>query len=149
VGTKKAVDGGRAHPYKEFLRFWPDLEQPFLLEHGHNFGKEWGQPFGTDATTDFPYLKKGSLHIRGVDPRSSPAVEVLRLSSISNEPPNGGLSVVTGEGHESVQNQGFLFPTGAKIPGPPGFHKLGYPGLSYRFLLLSVTQFRRNRSPLP
>jgi len=68
VGTKEAVDGSRAHLEKEFLRFRPDLEHSFLPEYGHNLGKEWGQPFGTDAATGFPYLKKGSLHIRGVDP---------------------------------------------------------------------------------
>jgi len=56
-----------------------------------------------------------------------------------------GLSVVTGEGHEFVQDQSFLFPTGAKIPRSPGFHKLGYTDLGHRFLLLSVTQFMRNR----
>jgi len=69
---------------------------------------------------------------------------VLRLSSVSKKP-DGGLAVVTGKGHEFIQNQSFLFPTGAKIPGPPGFHKLGYTGLGHRFLLLSVTQFMRTR----
>jgi len=72
------------------------------------------------------------------------AVEVLWLSSVSKKP-DGGLAVVTGEGHEFVQDQSFLFPTGAKMPRLPGFHKLGYPGLAHRFLLLSVTQFMRNR----
>jgi len=97
-----------------------------------------------EAITGFPYLKKGSLHLRGVDPRFSPAVEVLRLSSVS-EKPDGELAVVTGEGHKFVQNQSFLLAAGLKVPGPPEFHRHGYPGLSYRFLLLSVTQFMRNR----
>ena len=144
LGTKEAVDGGCTHPKKEFLRFRPDLERAFLVEHRDNLGKEWGQPFGTDATTGFPYLKKGSLHIWGVDPRPSPAVQVLRLSSVAKKS-DSGLAVVAGKGHEFVQNQSFLFPTGAKIPGSPGFHKLGYTGLGHRFLLLSVIQFMRNR----
>jgi len=71
---------------------------------------------------------------------------VLRLSSISKKP-DGGLAVVTGEGHKFVQNQSFLLAAGLKVSGPPEFHRLGYPGLSSRFLLLSVTQFMRNRSP--
>ena len=66
------------------------------------------------------------------------------LSSVSKKP-DGGLAVVTGEGHKFVQNQGFLVVAGLKVPTLPGFHKLGYTGLGHRFLLLLVTQFMRNR----
>ena len=69
---------------------------------------------------------------------------MLRLSSVLKKP-DGGLAVVTGEGHKFVQNQSFLLAAGLKVPELPGFHKLGYTGLGHRFLLLSVTQFMRNR----
>jgi len=109
-----------------------------------NLEKAWSQAVGMEAITGFPDLKKGSLHLRGVDPRFSPAVEVLRLSSVSKES-DGGLAAVTGEGHEFVQNRSFLLAASLKVPGSPGFHKLGYTRLGHRFLLLSVTQFMRNR----
>ncbi len=95
MGTKETVDGGCTHLEKEFLRFRPDLEHAFLLEDGHDLGQEWGQPLRADAATGFPDLKEGSLHIRGVDPRPSPAIQVLWLSSVAKKP-DGGLAVVTG-----------------------------------------------------
>jgi len=85
-----------------------------------NLEKAWSQAVGMEAITGFPYLKKGSLHIRGVDPRSSSAVEVLRLSSVSKKP-DGGLTVVTGEGHKFVQNQSFLLAARLKVPGCQDF----------------------------
>jgi len=94
------------------------------------------------------YISRRAAFTSGVvDPRPSSAVEVLRLSFVSKEP-DGGLAEVTGEGHEFVQNQSFLLVAGLKVSGSPGFHKLGYPGLGHRFLLLSVTRFMRNRQPL-
>ena len=129
VGTKEAVDGGCAHLEKEFLRFRPDLEHSLLLEDGYDLGKEGSQSLGTDAATGLPDLK---------------AVEVLRLSSVAKKP-DGGLTVVTGKGDKFIQDQGFFLAARLKVPGPPGFHKLGYTGLGHRFLLLSVTQFMRNR----
>ena len=85
-----------------------------------NLEKARGQAVGMEAITGFPYLKKGSLHLRGVDPRFSPAVEVLRLSSVS-EKPDGELAVVTGEGHEFVQNQSFLLAARLKVLGCQDF----------------------------
>ena len=69
---------------------------------------------------------------------------MLWLSTVAKKP-DGGLAVVTGEGHKFVQDKGFLLAVGLKVPRPPGFHKLGYTGLGHRFLLCSVTQFMRNR----
>ena len=57
VGTKEAVDGGRAHLHKEFLRFRPQLEHSFLLEGGHNLGK--GPAISSRCSRRLPIPQEG------------------------------------------------------------------------------------------
>jgi hypothetical protein len=144
VGKKEPIDGGCGNTHKEPLGFRSDLEHPFPLEHGHNLGEKRRQALGADLPTSFPDLEESSLYVRGVYPGSPAAVQVLRFSPVPQEP-DGRLAVVTGEGHELVEDPALFLPAGAKIPWPPGFHQLGYTGLGHRSLLLSVTQFMRNR----
>lgn len=70
VGTKEVVDGGRAHLHKEFSVSGLSLSTPFYLRA--DTISERSQPFRADAAAGFPYLKKGSLYNRGVDPWASP-----------------------------------------------------------------------------
>jgi hypothetical protein len=140
---KEPVNGGCGHLYKGSLFFRPELEHAFLPEHAHNLREKRCQVLGTYLSADFLDLQKASLYVRGVHPWPSLAVQVFWLSSVPKEP-NGGLLVVTGKGHEFVQNQSFLPVACLKVPGPPGFYQLGYTDLGHWFLL-SVTQFMRNR----